>query len=227
LKDDVSAFSIPFMRRSVSKLMCIPSVPRSLSFLLFIFLSALSAWHPAIAQTLKNLDGAVSVFGQSSGSSSGNGIQDNPTESMGALATVRQSFHPWLGYEVNYSYTRFTEKYSNIPFGVQNNVHEVTVAYLLQGPSLPILGLQPFGTIGTGALIFLPTTTGGQKYGKQTQVPLLYELGVNYPILTSHLGLRFQYRGLVYTTPDFNTPMLTTNAKRQTSELSLGAYLHF
>jgi hypothetical protein len=204
------------MRRSVSKLMCIPSVRRSLSFLLFLFLSALSAWHPAIAQTLKNLDGAVSVFGQSSGSSSGNGIQDNPTESMGALATVRQ-----------YSYTRFTEKYSTIPFGVQNNVHEVTVAYLLQGPTIPILGLQPFGTVGTGALIFLPTTTGGQKYGQQTQVPLLYELGVNYPILTSHLGLRFQYRGLVYKTPDFNAALLTTNARRQTSELSLGAYLHF
>jgi hypothetical protein len=207
--------------------MCIPSVPRSLSFLLFLFLSTLSAWRPAVAQTLKNLDGAVSVFGQSSGSSSGNGIQDNPTESMGALATARQSFHPWLGYEVNYSYTRFTEKYSTIPFGVQNNVHEVTVAYLLQGPTLPILGLQPFGAVGTGVLIFLPTTTGGQKYGQQNEVPLLYELGVNYPILTSHLGLRFQYRGLVYSTPDFNAPLLTTNAKRQTSELSLGAYLHF
>ena len=48
--------------------------------------------------------------------------------------------------------------------------------------------------------------------------------GVNYPILTSHLGLRFQYRGLVYKTPDFNAALLTTNARRQTSELSLGAY---
>jgi opacity protein-like surface antigen len=215
------------MRRSVSKLMCIPSVRRSLSFLLFIFLSALSAWRPATAQTLKNLEGAVSVFGQSSGSSNGNGVQDNPTESMGALATVRQSFHPWLGYEVNYSYTRFTERYSTLPFGVQNNVHEVTVAYLLQGPTIPILGLQPFGTVGTGALIFLPTTTGGQKYSQQTQLPLLYELGVNYPVLTSHLGLRFQYRGLVYKTPDFNAALLTTNARRQTSELSLGAYFRF
>src|ERR1700722_8133529 len=232
LKDDVleryrNYCSIPFMRRSVSKLMFIPS--RSFSFLLLFLFFTSSAWlgNGASAQTFKNLEGAVSILGQFSQSSNGNGVQDNPTDSLGALATVRQSFHPWLGYEVNYSYTRFTEKYSNIPFGVQNNVHEVTVAYLVQGPSLPILGLQPFGTVGTGALIFLPTTTGGQKYGKQTQVPLLYKLGVNCPILTSHLGLRFQYRGLVYTTPDFNTPMLTTNAKRQTSELSLGAYLHF
>lgn len=207
--------------------MCIPSVRRSFSFLLFLLLSASSAWRTATAQTLKNLDGAVSVFGQTTGTTSADDLRNHPTESIGALATVRQSFHPWLGYEVNYSYTRFAERYSTLPFGVQNNVHEVSVAYLLQAPTLPFLGLQPFGTIGAGALIFLPTTVGGQKYGKQTRVPLLYEVGVNYPVITSHLGLRFQYRGLVYTAPDFNSPELTTNAKRQTSELSLGAYLRF
>jgi hypothetical protein len=146
---------------------------------------------------------------------------------MGGLATARQSFHPWLGYEVNYSYTRFTERFSTIPFGVQNNVHEVSVAYLLQGPTIPILGLQPFGAVGTGALIFLPTSVGGQKYSKQTRVPVLYEVGVNHPVFTSHLGLRFQYRGLLYNTPDFNAPLLTTNTRRQTSELSLGAYFKF
>jgi hypothetical protein len=227
LKDDVAPFSIPFRRRSVGKLMFIPSVRRSLSFLLFAFLSTSSTWHPAIAQSLKNLDGAVSVFGQSTGTTNGNGVRDKPTESMGALATVRQSFHPWLGYEVNYSYTRFTEEYSTLPFGVQNNLHEVSVAYLLQGPTLPFLGLQPFGAVGTGVLIFLPTTVGGQKYSQQDRVPLLYEVGVNHPILTSHLGLRFQYRGLLYKTPDFNAALLTTNARRQTSELSLGAYFKF
>jgi opacity protein-like surface antigen len=202
-------------------------IRRSLSFLFFLFPSTSSAWHPAIAQTLKNLEGAVNVFGQFSGTSSGNGIQDKPTDSLGVLATVRQSLHPWLGYEINYSYTRFSEGYSTLPFSVQNNVHEVTGAYLLQGPTLPVLGLQPFGAVGVGGLIFLPTTVGGQKYNQQWRVPLLYELGVNYPVFTSHLGLRFQYRGLVYKTPDFNSALLTTNARRQTSEPSVGAYLRF
>ncbi len=207
--------------------MFIPS--RSVTFLFLLFLSTSSAWlgNLASAQTLKGMDGAVNIFGQFSGNSSGNGVEDMPTDSLGTLATFRQSLHPWLGYEVNYSYTRFTEKYSTIPFGVQNNMHEVSGAYLLQGPSLPLLGLQPFGAVGVGALIFLPTTTGGQMYHQQTRVPLLYELGVNYPILTSHLGIRLQYRGLVYKTPDFNSPLLTTNARRQTSEPSVGAYLRF
>jgi hypothetical protein len=202
---------------------------RSLSFLLLLSLFTASPWlgNRAMAQSLKNIEAAVSVFGQFSGTSNGNGVQDTPTDSMGALATVRQSFHPWLGYEVNYSYTRFTERYSTYPFGVQNNLHEVSVAYLVQGPTLPILGLQPFGAVGTGALIFLPTTTGGQKYSQQTRVPLLYEFGVNCPIITSHLGLRLQYRGLLYKTPDFNSALITTGARRQTSEPSVGAYVRF
>jgi hypothetical protein len=201
-------------------LMCIR---RSLCFLLFLLIAGLG--NRATAQTLKNFEAAASIFGQFTGTTSGNGIKDSPTDSLGGLATVRQSFHPWLGYEVNYSYTRFTERYSTIPFGVQNNLHEVSGAYLVQGPSF--LGLQPFGAIGFGALIFLPTTVGGQKYHQQTRVPLLYEFGVNYPILTSHLGLRLQYRGLSYKTPDFDAPLLTTGTRRTTSEPSVGAYLRF
>ena len=204
-------------------MMCIR---RSLSFLvLFLLIAGLG--NRATAQTLKNFEAAASIFGQFTGTTNGNGIKDSPTDSLGGLATVRQSFHPWLGYEVNYSYTRFTERYSTIPFGVQNNVHEVSGAYLLQGPTIPILGLQPFGAVGVAGLIFLPTTVGGQKYGKQTRVPVLFEFGVNYPILTSHLGLRLQYRGLSYKTPDFNATLLTTGTRRITSEPSVGAYLRF
>jgi hypothetical protein len=225
--ENAVAVSIPFMRRSVGKLMYIQS--RSLSFLLLFLFSTSSAWlgSPASAQTLKNFEAGVNIFGQFSQSSNGNGVRDNPTDSLGALATVRQSFHPWLGYEVNYGYTRFSERYSTLPFDLQSNLHEVSGAYLLQGPKIPILGLQPFGAVGVGALIFLPTTAGGQKYNQQARIPLLYEVGVNYPVFTSHFGLRFQYRGLVYKTPDFNSAPLTTNARRQTAEPSVGAYIHF
>jgi opacity protein-like surface antigen len=226
LKDDVPAISILFMRRSVGKLMFIRS--RSLSFFLLLFLTS-SPWlgHRASAQTLKNLEGGINFFGQFSQSSNGNGVQDSPTDSLGVVASVRQSLHPWLGYEINYGYTRFSEHYSTTPFGVQNNVHEATAAYLLQAPTIPILGLQPFGAVGVGGLLFLPTTVGGQKNNQQWRVPLLYEVGVNYPLFTSHLGLRLQYRGLVYKTPDFNSAQLTTNTRRQTSEPSVGAYFRF
>jgi opacity protein-like surface antigen len=200
---------------------------RFFSFLVFLFVSSFSVRPPAMAQTLKNLEGSVNIFGQFSGNTSGNGVTDSPTNSLGVLASVRQSFHPWLGYEINYGYTRFSERYNTIPYGVQNNVHEASGAYLVQAPSIPILGLQPFGAVGVGGLIFLPTTVGGQRYNQQWRVPFLYEVGFNYPILTSHLGLRFQYRGLLYKTPDFESSEITTNSRRQTSEPSVGAYFRF
>jgi hypothetical protein len=229
LKDDVSAFLFLILRRSVGKLMFIPS--RSLSLFLLLFVTTSSAWlgNRANAQTLKNFEGAVNIFGSFPGTVNGNGIEDKPTYSVGAIANVRQSFHPWLGYEFNYGYTRFAERYKTPTYGiqVQNNQHEVSGAYLVQGPTIPILGIQPFAAVGVGALIFLPTTTGGQKYSQQTRVPLLYEFGANFPILTSHLGLRLQYRGLSYKVPDFDAPRLTTNARRQVSEPSVGAYFRF
>lgn len=203
-------------------------VLRPFFFVLFLVLFSAQYvfWgNRASAQSLKNFDVSINVFGQSTGNSSGNGIQDSPSESMGGLVTFRQSFKPWLGYEVNYSYTRFSEFYTGQHFGVQDNVHEATGAYLVQAPKL--LGLQPFATAGTGYLLFLPTTVGGQHNHQQGRLPLLYELGVNYPILTDHFGARFEYRGLAYKTPDFNEPDLTTNSRRQTSELALGLYAHF
>ncbi len=203
------------------------SVRRSLSF--FVLLLLAGAGNRAFSQTLRNLDGAISGFGQFSGTSNGNGIQDKPTYSTGVLATARQSLHFWLGWEINYGYTRYSDRYKASDYGVQvqNNMHEVTGAYLVQGPTIPILGLQPFGAVGVGALVFLPTTTGGQRYSQQYRVPILYEFGVNYPLLTSHLGLRLQYRGLSYKTPDFNSAQLTTGSRRQTSEPSAGAYFRF
>jgi opacity protein-like surface antigen len=203
------------------------SIRRSLFFLLLLSLS--STWRPATAQTFKNLEGAVNIFGQFSGNSSGNGVQDKPTDSLGVLATARQSLHPWLGWEINYGYTRYSDRYTTsvFPIAVQSNMHEVSGAYLVQGQKFPILGLQPFGAVGVGGLIFLPTTVGGQRNNQQWRVPFIYEVGVNYPLLTSHFGLRLQYRGLLYKTPDFGASLLTTNARRQTAEPSAGAYFRF
>jgi opacity protein-like surface antigen len=181
--------------------------------------------NQALGQTLKNFDVAINFFGQFTGSTSGNGIHDTPSVSSGALVSMRQSFRPWLGYEVNYSYTRFSEAFSTLPFHVQDNLHEASGAYLVQGPKL--LSLQPFAAAGAAYLLFLPTSVGGQHFNQQGRVAFLYELGVNYPILTDHFGLRLEYRGLSYKTPDFNQPVTTTNTRRQTSEPAFGLYARF
>lgn len=197
----------------------------SLSALLLFTVQGVLLGSQGEAQNLHSFDASISVFGQSTSSSSGNGIRDSPTESMGGLASVRQTFKPWLGYDVNYSYSRFAERYSTLPYSVQNNVHEATAAYLVEGPKL--LFIKPFASVGGGWMVYLPTASGGQHLNQQFQPTLLYELGVNYPLATSHVGVRFQYRGLVHKTPGFNRTALTTGALRQTSELAAGFYLRF
>jgi hypothetical protein len=62
---------------------------------------------------------------------------------------------------------------------------------------------------------------------QQFQLAFLYELGVNYPLVTNHFGLRLQYRGLVGKTPSFNRSYLDTDTIRQTSEGAGGFYIRF
>jgi opacity protein-like surface antigen len=203
---------------------------RFVSRILVLFSLATPVWFtsPSTAQ-LRTFDGAVNIVGQFSSNTTGNGIQDKPTDSLGVVVSGRQMFHYWLGYEVNYGYTRFAERYSAPGYGiqVQDNLHEATAAYLIHGPTIPLLGLQPFAGVGVGILAFLPTSVGGQRYTQQYRVPILYEVGANFPLFTSHLGLRLQYRALNYKVPDFGDPQLTLGARRQTGEPSVGAYFHF
>src|SRR5665213_2685070 len=173
---------------------------------LFSMQCALFGSH-ALAQRAGNMDAAISGFAQFTGSTSGNGVSDSPTRSAGLLATFHQSIRPLIGYEVNYSYTRFAEGFSNIPFAIQNNVHEATAAYLLQGPKL--LLLQPFAAVGGGFLLYLPTTTGGQQFNMQYRPAFLFEVGANYPVLPN-FGIRVQYRGLFHGAPDFGVANLNT-----------------
>ncbi|HEY4050376.1 MAG TPA: hypothetical protein VGM27_26230 [Acidobacteriaceae bacterium] len=202
--------------------MSIQSVARLFSLLLLV---SLPFGKQAMAQGLGKSDVAINVFGQFTSTVSGNGITDTPSRSMGPLFTFRQSYKPWLGYEVNYSYTRFSETYTGQIFRVQNNVHEATGAFLVQGPKF--FGLQVFGAAGTGLLVFLPTTVGGQHNTQQYRYPFLYEVGVNHPLLVNRLGVRVQYRGLIYKAPDYGLPQYRTGATRQTPEVTVGLFLRF
>jgi hypothetical protein len=185
--------------------------------------------EPAHAQTyLRNSDIAVSAFGQFTSTADGNGIKVTPTDSVGGQAAFRHVYHWWLGYEGSYGYTRFTDSYSGYPFAVQHNVHEFGGSYLLTAPKhLPLLGLKPFGLAGISALLYSPSLNGGQRASAQARAAINFGVGTDIPLLTSHLGLRLQYRGLYHETPDYGEPQFTTGTWRLTSEPAAGVYLHF
>ena len=134
---------------------------------------------------------------------------------------------------------------ANVPTGM----NEFTAAYLVKSP-ISLLGLKPYGEAGLGELLFVPTA--GETtltYQSPPQTPLqgvlvpaplplnvstqnrlagLYAIGVDAPLLTSHLGARFEYRNLWYTAPSFgNHDFLYSNHSVLTQEPVASLYFKF
>jgi hypothetical protein len=192
----------------------------SASFLVFLFCSAAQG-----QKALRNDDVSVGGFYQFSTDASGNGISDTTTKSVGGDASFRHSFHPLLGYEIAYDYTRFGENYTGEPFGYQHNQHMFSGSYYVHGPRAA--GIQPFAMAGISAVVFSPSLNGGQKAAWQARPGVDFGGGVNVPMLASYFGLRLQYRGEFYKAPDFGLAKLTTNSYRLTSEPTVGVYIRF
>jgi hypothetical protein len=215
----------------VAALFMVPMFQRKLRFFSFAFtILAFTCFgfaaHAQVAQqVLHNSDVSIGAFGQFSTNVDGNGISQTTTKSLGGEAAFRHSYHWWLGYEAGYSYTRYADYYSNQVFPVQHNMHEFSGTYLVQGPHA--LGFQPFGGAGVSAVLFSPSLNGGQSVSYQARPGVNFTVGINHSILTSHLGVRLQYRGVYYKAPDFGEAALTTNSFRLTSEPTAGVYFKF
>lgn len=174
-------------------------------------------------------DVAGSMFAQFTGSSNGNLIREDTDRSYGGLVSLRQPYRPWLGWEVNYGVTDFPEFYRKGVTTVHDRVSEITGAYLLQSP--PVKGFAPFLTLGTGMMIFSPTSSTAIPHNptpssSQVLPAFLFTIGLNKP-LTDRLGVRLQFRMLHYKTPSFNNPLLDAKTLRTTIEPALGVYYRF
>jgi hypothetical protein len=174
---------------------------------------------------LKNDDISIGALYELTQSTSGNGISDSPSRSGGGYAAFRHSYHWWLGYEASYQYSRFTEYYSGQAFGIQHNMHEIGGSYYVHGATA--LGIEPFAIAGVSLIDFSPTLNGGQNVSWQARPGANFGAGINYPLMTGHFGLRFEYHGVYYKTPDFGQGPLATNTYRVTSEPMAGIYFKF
>jgi opacity protein-like surface antigen len=152
-------------------------------------------------------------------------ITQGTSDSPGVFATFHQSFKPWLGYNVNFGYSRFSENYSygqaylpsststqpaysNFAQGsIPTNMLDLTIAYVFRGPSNK--KFSTFGQFGGGGLFFLPTVSTDSHdlnpVRQQTRPATIFGVGMNYK-LTNRLNLRAEYRGLFYKCPDFTLP---------------------
>lgn len=176
-----------------------------------------------------NTDISIGVFGQLTRTRApGNTLEDQygsfstqttqgTSPSAGVLGTFHQSFRPWLGYNVNLGYSRFSENYSQgsayVPLkdsplparysflrgSIGTNLYELTIAYVFEGPRTR--RFNTFGQFGGGGLFFLPTLNPSPA-NKQIRPAMVFGVGMNYRI-SKHFDVRAEYRGLFYKNPDF------------------------
>lgn len=176
-----------------------------------------------------SMDVSVSVFGQltqartpTTSQQYSNGLfttqkSQSASPSAGVVGTFHQQFTRLLGYNANVGHTRFTENYSygttstpspSASIGASSsfmrgsigtNMIETTVAMVAQGPRSR--HFTTFAQFGGGGLFFIPFTHS-DAYNKQVRPTMVFGIGMNYR-LSDHLGIRAEYRGLFYKSPDF------------------------
>jgi opacity protein-like surface antigen len=195
-----------------------------------IFLMTAAAAHAQVG-----LDVAVSgagVFSRTTSSSNGV-VTDTPTKSVAVFGTVRYHAKKLHAFELNIGHSSNSQMFAVPPdtYRVMTGITEFTGAYVFT----PFAGpkWQPFLLAGGGILRFGPgntyidqvQNTFGTK--AQTSLAFVYGAGTDY-IFWKGLGVRLQYRGLIYRNPDFDVPSrFYTGAKGHMAEPSIGLVVKF
>jgi len=185
----------------------------------------------ALNRQLERLDLSVSGIGVFNRPSTGTvtvnaqptTLTITPGNTLGALITLRYIVKPWVGFEGNFSYARYTEKFNTIG-GVQQNAREYTLGYVAHTP--PVLGIRPFVSIGAGSTAFRPTPGGGLGLLEQARATYYYSVGAEKDV-SPHFGLRAQFRESFFLAPDYGQNYLTILKHTTTFEPGVGFFLRF
>lgn len=160
----------------------------------------------------------------------GNGNSYSATDSGGFLGTYRYHVNHWMSAEAAYGYSLDTQKYSSAgAFRIQSRIHQLTGSMIFNLPSRPSSRISPYVIAGGGALLFSPTgnqldSLSGAQF--QAKPAFVYGVGANYAI-QKHVSLRLEYRGFLYSTPDFGFGGLATNTLTHTAMPSVGLTFRF
>ena len=104
---------------------------------------------------------------------------------------------------------------------VRANAHEITLDWV---PSVKLANLRPFGVLGVGALFDVPQSGQTSVAAKtSTKAVYVYGAGLDWGVVP-HFGVRFQYRGNLYKTPDVTGLFTSLDKFRHTAEPMIGIY---
>jgi hypothetical protein len=221
---------------------CFPRALLAAATLLVCAAGAASAQTTPLGRQLARVDFGISGAGifnrQVSGPILPNGAPNYNTtltqfgsNTLGALGTIRYVARPYIGFEFNYGFARYTENYSPAPngaslFQIQTTHNEYTLGYVATPPHT-IFGLQPFVSAGAGSIDFKPTAGGGEGVPIQARAVYYYNVGLQEEFPNSHFGVRASFRQLFFLAPDYGQNYLTIKRRTITSEPTFGFYARF
>jgi opacity protein-like surface antigen len=161
----------------------------------------------------------------------GRDMTRHATDSGSLLLSYRYHVNRWLSMEAAYGFSRNTQEYSSSSsiFGERANLHQFTGGFVFNVPALMKGKLSPYVLAEGGGLTFSPTNSYGSVAGiptRQTRGALTYGGGVNYPISKS-LSFRAEYRGLIYSAPNFHLSSLNMKTLTHTAQPSIGIVFRF
>ena len=167
-------------------------------------------------------------------SNTGQSITQFGSNTLGALISIGYTAKPYIGFEFNGGYARYTENYTGAGsvtccatnnFQIQTQADEFTLGYVAHPPH-PIFGFQPFLGAGAGSIEFKPTAHGGEGASKHARAVYYYSVGVQKDI-TPNFGVRAGFRELFFLDPDYGLNYLTILKHANTYEPAIGFYLRY
>ncbi|MCU1269665.1 MAG: hypothetical protein JWN74_959 [Acidobacteriaceae bacterium] len=186
------------------------------------------------AQEVGHFDASVGYGAAFSKTSSNgfNGVTVSPTNAGMILGTFRFRFNRTHGIELNIGRTNNSQVYilGSNDYRVQTTITEYSGAYVFS--PFHFQKLEPFLLAGGGALRFDPGNQlingNASPFGaaRQTSMAFLYGGGVDYRVWW-RIGLRLQYRGLIYKEPTFHVTQFFTGVRGHIAEPSLGIVFNF
>jgi hypothetical protein len=153
-------------------------------------------------------------------------ISQETSNTLGAVVTLRYVAKPYIGFEFNGTYARYTENFNSAaPYQVQTRADEYTLGYLVT-PSQTFFGLSPYASAGAGTMEFKPTAHGGEGQLSQGRLAIYYSAGVQKD-LNSSFGLRVGVRQTFFLDPNFYANYLDIHKRTSSFEPTAGFYLRF
>ena len=186
------------------------------------------------AQDIGHFDASV-AWGVAFSKTSDNvfrGVTISPTNSGMILGTFRFRFNRMHAIAVNVGRTDNSQIYILGPndYRVQTSITEFSGAYVFS--PFHFEKIEPFLLAGGGALRFSPGNQfidgNSSPFGaaRQTSMAFLYGGGLDYRVW-KRIGVRLQYRGLIYKEPTFHLTQFFTGAKGHMAEPSIGVVFNF